>query len=268
MGLTIHYSMHLDALPTQSNYVRGLIEQLQQRAKELPFETVGDLVDFKGTAECDFELHEDKAEHRWLRIQACEYISVSDTIGARVVADRIIGFETLPGRGSEEANFGLCHYPVTVMVEGESKYIRGKGWVKQPRRVRTKLAGWRWHSFCKTQYASDPNHGGAVNFLKCHLAVVALLEEAKEMGISVEVSDEGHHWENRDVKALTSQVGEWNETIAAGYGAFKDKLGSLVTSPISKFPNMEHLEAAAVARLSRKKKGAKDGLARSVRNES
>ena len=46
-----------------------------------------------------------------------------------------------------------------------------------------KLKGWSWLSFCKTHYASDPRCGGLPNFLRCHLGVVALLDEAKNLGI-------------------------------------------------------------------------------------
>jgi hypothetical protein len=79
----------------------------------------------------------------------------------------MIAFETEPGDGCEEANFGLCQYPSEV---------------SQPQfgKRQTKLQGWSWHSFCKTHYASDPRCGGLPNFLRCHLGVVALLDEAQK----------------------------------------------------------------------------------------
>ena len=50
-----------------------------------------------------------------------------------------------------------------------------------------------------------------------------------------------------DVKALVQEVGEWNEMIAATFGAINDMLkasGSplALESPISAFPDFEHLE--------------------------
>ena len=50
-----------------------------------------------------------------------------------------------------------------------------------------------------------------------------------------------------DVKALVKEVGEWNEMIAVQFGAINDVLkasGSALTleSPISAFPDFEHLE--------------------------
>ena len=59
----------------------------------------------------------------------------------------VIAFETMPGDGCEPANFGLCQFPSEI-----SRPEFGK--------VKTKLRGWSWHSFCKTHYASDPRCGG------------------------------------------------------------------------------------------------------------
>ena len=70
-----------------------------------------------------------------------------------------------------------------------------------------------------------------------------MLDYAKELGILAHVRDEGDFWEKRDAKALVQEVGEWNEMIAAGFGKLKDLLGSGVQSPISTFPDFEHLEA-------------------------
>jgi hypothetical protein len=108
----------------------------------------------------------------------------------------------------------------------------------------TGLHGWQWHSSCKTQFASNPNAGGVENFVRCHLAVIRLLDAAKAIGILEEVKDGGGFWENRDVKALVQNVGHWNKAVAAMIGQFKDHLGrQFVDAPIAEFPNFEHLEA-------------------------
>ena len=65
--------------------------------------------------------------------------------------------------------------------------------------LQTRLEGWSWRSFCKTHYASDPRCAGLPNFLRCHLGVVALLDEAKKLGILGTVSDEGDFWETRSL---------------------------------------------------------------------
>jgi hypothetical protein len=114
------------------------------------------------------------------------------------------------------ANFGLCRYPGSLQVTDEHG---------NPKRIRTGLAGWRWSSFCKTQYASNPECGGGENFLRCHLSVVRLLDQAKTLSILADVSDEGDYWEKRDVKALVEEVGEWNTMLAAFAGRMKDLTG-------------------------------------------
>ncbi len=119
-------------------------------------------------------------------------------ISRTVNPTRIIAFETWPGPGSEPANFGLCLYPAeieweytpeddqrfqgssegrlrlarfalatsgTVTASGTHTFTRSPAAFNEIRKVPTKLAGWYWGSFCKTQYASDPECGGIPNFL-------------------------------------------------------------------------------------------------------
>ncbi len=137
---------------------------------------------------------------------------------------------------------------------------------QENRVVKTRL-GARWYhsTFCKTQYASDPRCGGIANFVKCHLGVVHLLDRiAKLPTVRVEMGDEGQYGRSRytddpsadkpvytwhegkyDVKALAKEVGEWNEMIAAHFGALGDALkaqGITVEASIAGFPNFEHLE--------------------------
>ena len=140
---------------------------------------------------------------------------------------------------------------------------------QEKRKVKTGLtSGWRWEQFCKTQYASSQAEGGSIpNFIRCHLCVIHLLDRIGELPtMKVEINDEGKYgrsyytddpWaEERvytwhegeyDVKALVQEVGEWNEMIAATFGAMNDMLkagGSelALESPISAFPDFEHLE--------------------------
>jgi hypothetical protein len=146
-----------------------------------------------------------------------------------VVPSRAFAFSTWPGEGCEAANFGLAVYPDTVETEDET--------------VSTGLSGWSWQSFCKTQYASNPDDGGMANFVRCHITVVRLLDHAKTMGILEAVKDEGHFWENRDIKALVETVGQWNRHIAGLVGQYKDKIGGVIAAPIAEYPDFEHLEA-------------------------
>jgi hypothetical protein len=231
MGLTIHYS--LQANTTSPKQARQLVEQLRQKALDLPFKEVSEVIDL-GRDEIDRLDRENP--HRWLLIQSEGNVKSGD-IHYRVKPLRVIAFSAWPGEGSEESNFGLAIFPKTIEVEDRSR------WPHRKKRIRTGLGDWSWSSFCKTQYASNPECGGVENFLRCHLAVVKLLDHAAELGILKEVSDEGDYFQKRDIKALAQEVGEWNTMIAGWSGRLKDAFGDGIVSEISNFPNYEHLEA-------------------------
>jgi len=215
----------------------------------------------------------------------------------------IFSFWTVPGPGSEWASFGLARYPaeieVTYCPRDDDRFIktiksrgstswsfdwkRWRRWLvanghrtweheddekfQERRKIKTHLGGWRYSSFCKTQYASNVKYGGVPNFVKCHLCVIHLLDRIAALPtVKVETNDEGKYgrsfytddpraeepvytWHDGlyDVKALVEEVGEWNEMIAAQFGALNDVLktnatGMGVESPITEFPDFEHLE--------------------------
>jgi hypothetical protein len=238
MGLTIHYSLR--AVVRSPKKARELVAHLRGRALDLPFAQVEDIVELTGQA-CDFDQSDRDDPHRWLLIQAGQYVDRpapgGGTYSYNVAPTHVIAFETLPGDGCEPANFGLCRYPAQIEVTDSD-------WPHRKRTLGTGLSGWRWESFCKTQYASNRDCGGVENFLRCHLAVIKMLDHAKSLGILEDVSDEGDFWQDRDVRDLAQQVGQWNEMIAAFAGGLKDLLGDQVDSKITKFPDFEHLEAA------------------------
>jgi len=241
MGLTIHYN--LKSTTRSPKKARELVAHLRGRALDLPFSQVDDIVDLSGE-DCNFDKRDQDDPLRWLLIQAGQYIVRLAPGGQeyhyRVFPTHVIAFGTLPGEGCESANFGLCRYPALIEVTDSTSPHRTK-------RIRTGLSGWRWSSFCKTQYASNPKCGGVENFLRCHLAVIRMLDHAKTLGILEEACDEGDFWQNRDVRALVKQVGNWNEISAAFAGELKDLLGARgdqLDAAITKFPNSEHLEAA------------------------
>jgi hypothetical protein len=230
MGLTIHYSLTTSL--NKPKEIWQLVEAVRQFALDLPFESVSEIIEFNGD---EPESEDDTA--RWLRIQSESHVEVGQ-YHHRVPPKHCIAFSTLPGQGCEAANFGFCKYPTFIMAEG--------------RRVPTKRKGWAWSSFCKTQYASDPQLGGVQHFLRCHLGVIRVLDFLKATGLAqIEVSDEGGYWDQRDVKALVQEVGEWNEFIAGFTGELKDAVGPQLEAAITSFPNFEHLEARGLARLEK-----------------
>ena len=236
MGLTIHYGLR--STTRSPKQAREQITRLRGRALDLPFEQVDDIVEFSGS-ECDFENCEQDSPHRWLLIQAGQYIERPAERGSysyKVAPTHLIAFETLPGNGCEAANFGLCRYPSHIEIDDPER-----PWQQQ--RLRTGLSGWSWSSFCKTQYASNPECGGVQHFLRCHLSVISMLDHARSLGILEDVSDEGGFWEGRDVQALAQEVGNWNNMIAGFAGQIKDWFGDQFVAEITDFPDFEHLKA-------------------------
>ena len=210
MGLTIHYSLKSDA--DSPERARQLVEKLRQAALDLAMAEISEVAEFSETA-CDADQDH---ENRWLLIQARRLIQIGEGYYF-VTPKHVIAFSAWPGEECEVANLGLATYPKVIQTEdGE---------------VTTGLCGWMWHSFCKTQFASNPSVGGIANFVRCHLAVIRLLDAAKALGILESVHDEGGFWEKRDVKALVETVGQWNAQLAGLAGWWKDHVGGVISAP-------------------------------------
>jgi hypothetical protein len=242
MGLTIHYSFNVKSDEGQA---RELIHALHQTAQDLPFKELGQVVELEGE-QCDFNKRTRDDPLRYLLVSAIESVEAKPkgrkkkqgwTSSYSVLPSWLVGFTAWPGEGCEESDFGLCRYPAGIQT---------------PDGLLTVERGWRFGSFCKTQYSSNPDCGGVANFLRCHLTVIAMLDRAKQLGCLEEVSDEGGFWEKRDLPALVKEIGSWNEMIAAFGGKLKDLVGNgqgKLESAIAEFPNFERLEAAGQDRL-------------------
>jgi hypothetical protein len=240
----------------------------------------------------------------WLLIQSGQSVQCpwNKRISRTVNPTRIIGFDTWPGPGSEAANFGLCLYPAEMeweyTPEDDQRFQAAPkdemGWHRfswdkwlrhcerhhaltrspaaysEMRKVPTKLDGWHWSSFCKTQYASDPKCGGIPNFLKCHISVITLLDRiAKLPGLKVTLDDEGKYgpstysddWKEAyeagrkptyrrhegqyNPASLAQEVGDWNAMVAGMAGSLSDALagsGLQLEAPIKDFADFEPLE--------------------------
>jgi hypothetical protein len=238
MGLTIHYSLSTDQ--TEIEAIRSLVQEFRKTALQLPFQKVGDIVEFEGD-QCHHESGDDP--QRWLKIQAARYLADGNNYH-HVDPLQIVAFTTVPGAGSEPANIGLARFPTFINIDRSGK--------KQ--RYRTKLAGWSWSSFCKTQYASDSACGGTANFVRCHMSIVRLLDAIQDRRLAkVDVNDESDYWDHRDARKLAEVVGDWNEMIAAVVGQFKDaEPAHQIEAPITQFPDFEHLEAKGCDKLKKR----------------
>ena len=309
MGLTIHYSLK-SKLPDANQVKQTVhqMRQLALDLPFEEVGEIVDLKGKQCETEArrkELQNGDEKNESLfWLMIQAGQHVQCpwNKRISRTVNPTRIIGFETWPGHGSEPANFGLCLYPTEVEWEYtpdddqrfQSAPKEGFGWHRfdwrkwdrhckrthsftrspaafnEVRKVPTQLTGWYWRSFCKTQYASNPECGGVPNFLKCHISVITLLDRmAKLPGLKVTVDDEGKYGPSTysdDYKeayeagrkptytrhkgkyspvALANEVGEWNSMIAGLSGALSDALagsGVQLEAPIKDFANFEQLE--------------------------
>ncbi len=218
MGLTIHYQFSLKNATIAE--AREKIIALRNIALKLPFAIIDELVELK---EDDFRNENADDPYGFLKIIASKITEVDDDTYSSENATYIISFDTVPGQGSEVAIFGLATY-------SEVKDIND----------------WSWSSFCKTQYASNPEYGDLENFLKCHLTIVKLLDAACKLGINCEITDEGGYWENRDVEELVTVLRKYNRLVAGFTGEMRDNLASAglsSQSPIFDYPNFEYLEA-------------------------
>ena len=70
LGLTIHYHLQSEHGPQSA---RALVSLLRQRALDLPFQFVGEIIDLEGKV-CDFNQCDRDDPNRWLLIQAGEYV--------------------------------------------------------------------------------------------------------------------------------------------------------------------------------------------------
>ncbi len=246
----------------------------------------------------------------WLLVQSSLHIDCpwNHHISRSVSPVQVAAFTAISGPGSEPTNIGLARYRSEIEWEyrpsddqrfqeeyrphGPSSTAWRFSWRKwrrwlernnypsylspnderfiEVRKVKTRLSGWWWSAFTKTQYASGPEYGGIANFLRCHISVVTLLDRIGKLPtVKVQIDDEGkfgpshysddwqvakaegreptYRWhEGRyDAKALAQEVGEWNGMVAAFTGAMTDLLDSSgpgAVAPIQDFSNFEQLE--------------------------
>lgn len=241
MGLSIHYSLKsAGTLDVAMEKVR----LLREKAMDMSFEEVSEIAHFVGP-ECDYQRRKGQDDPwAWVLIQAMGNVQLKKAVdGSRYGVGGVsmslspleaILFRTWPGEGCEEANFGLCRFPKSVLYEE----------IKFPTKLGT---GWHWHSFCKTQYA---NERGILNFLRCHTLVVSMLDYAKELGILKLVHDEGEYWEKRNLKELVLEVGRWDQFVAGLAGMLEKVVGKdNLYSAIAENPRYERLKELGMQHL-------------------
>ena len=95
--------------------IRLLVEQLRTKALELPFKSVGELVELRLT-DADYENCDQSDPLYYLLMMAKQYVETSDSV-VEVKPKHIIAFSTNPGDGCTPACFGLVLIPTTLDSE-------------------------------------------------------------------------------------------------------------------------------------------------------
>jgi len=184
MGLTIHYKLSVKK-KISSAAARGLVERAARHAKEIGCAEVGEIIrvepDFPFTS---LFVRAGKAED-------CCFGDVPARDGWLV--------DVCPGNGCESVLLALCQYPREIPFRGETLATGYTG-------------GWLFHGHCKTQFAAE--HGWE-HFLRCHKAVVTILEFCQQIGFAMEVTDEGGYWETRSEEKLCSALRRYDGFVAA-----------------------------------------------------
>jgi len=160
-------------------------------------------------------------------------------------------FRARVGKNCGVLSIGLCRYPSEVRYKGRTRSTR-------------LTPDWQFRSLIATHYASL--HGWDY-FLRCHTAVIDLLDALRGLGFHVRIKDECKYWPGRSVATLRSTIDRFNSVLAASAGLFLDShepnspgthQNSRGRPAILRHPQFEHLEARGVKFLQ-------EGFARLLR---
>jgi len=219
MGLTISYSLRLDS--ASSEEVRQKMRALHRLAADLPLQELGEVADLQGDA-CHLQETDPLTTLKFGAMTMEDYGVIHNRGDGKIPSCvHLIGFEVFAGDGCSTCTFGLATHAANP-------------------------SQWQWKDYCKTQYASNPDYGGLEHFLRCHLAIVKILEFCQQLGILQEVTDPSGYWEHHNLEALLTSLRQHNILTAAMIGSAKDllqPLGYTAQAPILDRPDFEHLEA-------------------------
>lgn len=223
MGLTIHYEIHTRKRTSKS--VREVLEDIHAQALKMKdagvFRQVEDLIHLNESeieaADASGDLYDHEYGAEIFTAEDSVYYTLDDKVGYHGVPERgyvrvkpleMFAFSVNVGLGSEWAIIGLARYPEKITVSPREVGRSGKEYeIPVDKR-------WRWRSFTKTQYAGRYSK---LNFLNVHVGLCALLAYIEDHPgtTKVRVNDEGDFYNNRDLGALSSEVENWDNLIAA-----------------------------------------------------
>jgi len=189
LAFSVHY--HLALPETRDPCVAATqLARLRLASERYPFHLITPIWRFRGE-ECRAGGSSALREPRdLLRLAARRRAAWADADWPEELEpEEIQGFVIKVGRRCESLPVGLARYPA-VVERGGRLYATG-------------LAGWQWAASCNTQYASLC---GLEYFVRCHQSVIAVLDQARALGFTVVVRDDGGYWEHRDVWKLLDAV--------------------------------------------------------------
>ncbi len=244
MGLTVCYEMSVSANVAESD-AADLVVKLRERALELPFDAVSEIV--RPTEPVVAEM----PRLRGFAFERLEDVAHLCAVFTREeLYARLIGAERFRHEGNDvyeciivppDVSTTACGFAIAVGPGCEPAAL-GALRVSLPDGA---TSPWEWHCFCKTQYASV--HGDE-NMLRCHRSLIALLDSAATLGFALQVTDESGYWESRDPVQLMASVGRMNELLARVAGTFTDAARDAgldsrgIEAEIFRHPDFERLE--------------------------
>ena len=244
MGLVIHWTWKTDYTRDQA---RRVIQRLFEYASTLGFQHCFKPVKIAWARDpADEDEMFLRMRSQWTVVHSYEVDGITESTGDLIEPNWSICFFA-QDPGAEPAFFGFGDYPAI--------------WKYRGRDLPTEARGLSWMNFAKTQYASLPEEGGEPNFMAAHLRIVKVLDEAKRLGVPLEVVDDGEYWTTRDENHLLAKLRQYNGLVAGFAGQLKDALGDeAVKAPIRRHQQFEALEAQGNAEFGHQFKEAQDAV--------
>jgi hypothetical protein len=222
LGLAISCYFRLRNAPLQE--AREKIKALHAHTAALDPEEISELVELDGP-DCNFNGSSDPySEYKHCAMLEEELHRSISTREFNIGCTHLLGFTVVHGKGCSFIAYGLATHSKALDEPSD----------------------WHWYTFCKTQYASNPEYGGIQNFINSHLSVLSTMRKGQELGIISKIHDESGYLEHQDLERLAQTVSSNNALIAAAMGQIKDGAqgtGYALKAPILQFKNFERLEA-------------------------
>jgi len=216
MGLTISYKVSFKGTAEE---LLAKLETVRQKCLDQPFHTVGE-IDHILYRKADIMFYRMLQEMYWFPNNTEENLQKRN----KALKDRGLDIDTMidVDQHKEPKDYEVIKWGLWA----------GKGCEGTNFTFIKKGNRWSCTNFTKTQYAE--------NFVRCHLAVIFVLDELKNAGLIVRVKDEGHYWDTRSLKRLAKEINDYTNMIVGMFNILEEKakdMGIDVESPITQCEN-------------------------------